>query len=209
MERMLSVQRELIRRGKNRSVMLILDDCLYQKGVLKSAAMRDLFFNGRHLNCTMICSCQYLMDISPELRTNIDYLCVQREPILTNRQKMHKHYFGQFAKFEEFEKVFHTVTQNFGSIILDGTIPSTKAVDSIFWYRANLNPEPFKLCKPVYWGMSRKCEKSDEEVRRTQSMQFEVEAAAAEAGAHAVTGGSGKITVVQTEDEHGQVVSSG
>lgn len=205
LERMLALQRELIRRGKKRSVLLILDDCMYQKGVLKSTAMRDLFFNGRHLNCSLIVAAQYLMEITPELRTNIDYLCVMREPILTNRQKMHKYYFGQFAKYDDFEKVMQTCTQNYGSLILDGTTASTQASDSIFWYRANLEPKPFQLCLPIYWKLSQKCARSEEDVRRAQSVQFEIESAERST---VPVGGHGRVTVVQTEDENGKVVSS-
>lgn len=206
LERLLCLQRELIRRGKHRSVMIILDDCLYQKNVLKSTAMRDLFFNGRHLNVGLIAAAQYMMDLSCELRTNVDYLCTMRENTLTNRQKLHKHFFGQFGRFEEFDKVMSACTQNFSSLILDGTIASTVASDSVFWYRANLHPEPFRLCKPVYWGLSKKCGRSEEELLREQAAQFELETAAA--AGQQEKGGAARVTVVQTEDENGKVISS-
>lgn len=201
LERLLSLQRELIRRGKKRSVLLILDDCLYQKNVLKSTAMRDLFFNGRHLNVGLICACQYLMDISPELRTNIDYLCTMRESTISNRQKLHKFFFGQFARFDEFDKVMSACTQNYSSLIMDSTIASTKSSDCIFWYRASLNIPSFRLGKPSIWKLSTKFEKSEDEVRRQQSLQFQIETATAD-----VTSSAPKVTVVQTEDENGEIV---
>ena len=200
LERLLSLQRELIRRGKARSVLLILDDCLYQKGVLKSTSMRDLFFNGRHLNVGLICACQYLMDIAPELRTNIDYLFSMRESTISNRQKLHKYFFGQFAKFDEFDRVMAACTQSYSALVMDATIASTKSSECIFWYRAVLDLPSFQLARPVIWTLARQYLKSEEEVRRAQSLQFQMETASASAVADS------KITVVQTEDEHGEVI---
>lgn len=200
LERLLSLQRELIRRGKKRSVLLVLDDCLYQKGVLKSQAMRDLFFNGRHLNVGLICACQYLMDIAPELRTNIDYLFSMRENTICNRQKLHKYFFGQFARFDEFDSVMSACTQNYSALVMDSTISSTKREDCIFWYRACTSSPDFKLGKSVIWKLAEKNMKSDEEMRRAQKIQFEMETAS--------EGQKGRVQVVHTEDENGEIVPS-
>ena len=202
LERLLSLQRELIRRGKKRSVLLILDDCLYQKGVLKSTAMRDLFFNGRHLNVGLICACQYLMDISPELRTNIDYLCSMRESTISNRQKLHKFFFGQFAKFDEFDRVMAACTQNYSSLIMDATVASTKPEDCIFWYRASLSVPPFKMGRPEIWKLADKFMKSEEDIRKAQKLKFQLETAVRN-----VSSSSDAVQVVQTEDEHGEIVT--
>jgi len=193
LERLLALQRETIRRGKHRSALLILDDCLYQKGVLKSTAMRDLFFNGRHLNVGLVCACQYLMDISPELRTNIDYLCTMRESTITNRQKMHKHFFGQFSKFDQFDKVMSACTQNYSSLVMDATIASTKSTDCVFHYRANTDLPQFKLGRSVFWKLSDTCCKSEYEVREAQKLKFQMHTAACEesdnsTGAHPANG---------------------
>ena len=199
LERLLSLQRELIRRGKKRSVLLILDDCLYQKGILRSTSMRDLFFNGRHLNVALICACQYLMDITPELRTNIDYLFSMRESTISNRQKMHKFFFGQFSKFDEFDRVMAACTQNYSALVMDATISTTKSSECIFWYRAQLDVPSFQLGRSVIWRMSERFVKSEAEVRRAQLMQFQMETAMQSKPAPSAI-------VVQTEDENGEIV---
>lgn len=204
LERVMSLQRELVNRGKKRSILIILDDCLYQKGVLKSTAMRSLFFNGRHLNVGLICAAQYMMDVGPELRTNIDYLFTMRENTINNRKKLHTYFFGQFGRFEEFDKVMTACTQNYSALCMDATVSSTHACDTIFWYRANTHVPEFKLVSPVYWSLSRTCGRSNEEVRSAQIRQFEIETAQSKN----TTAGTGKITVVQTEDEHGNIISS-
>lgn len=216
LERTVSLQRELVSRGKKRTVLILLDDCLYQKGVLKSTAMRHIFFNGRHDHIALVCAAQYMMDVDPSMRTNIDYLFVLRENILTNRQKLFKHYFGQFARFDDFDKVMSACTQAFKALVLDNTRASTAdPTDCVMWYKAAVDVPPFRLCRPVYWAWARKYGVSDGAVRAAQRRQFEIETAAAEATAHAAAAGApapargrGTIAVVQTEDEHGQVESS-
>jgi hypothetical protein len=207
LERLLSLQRELLRRGKQRSVLLLMDDCMYQKGVLKSQAMRDVFFNGRHLGISLVVTAQYLMDISPELRSNIDYLFALRENTMTNRQKMHKHFFGLFSSFATFESVMSATTQNYSALVLDATVPSTHATDCVFWYRARTVVPPFKLGRDVYWRLARQCGKTEAAMREAQRLQFEIEAAALDAPP--LPSGSKGAVVVQTEDEHGKVIVAG
>ena len=38
---------------KQRSLFIIMDDCMYDKKILKGVGIRDLFMNGRHLSVTL------------------------------------------------------------------------------------------------------------------------------------------------------------
>ena len=205
LERAVQTQRELISKGKRRTLLILLDDIMYQKGVLKSTTMRYLFFNGRHEQISLVCCAQYLMDIDVSLRTNIDYVVSMRENILVNRQKLHKFFFGQFNKFDEFDKVFSACTSDYKALVLDGTVSSTEPTDSVRWYKASLDIPSFKLCRPIYWELAKRFALSEEDIRRAQHRQFEIEKAAVEAKQQ---GKKGAVMVVQTEDEHGNVVSS-
>tara|TARA_B110001450_G_C17599500_1_gene472346 strand:+ start:45 stop:923 length:879 start_codon:yes stop_codon:yes gene_type:complete len=176
LERTVTLQRELVNRGKKRTVLILLDDCMYQKGVLKSNAMRSIFFNGRHDHISLMCAAQYMMEVDVSLRTNIDYLFTMRENILTNRQKLFKYYFGQFAKFDEFDKVMTACTQDYRSLVLDGTVSTTTcATDCVMWYRASYNIPSFRLCKPIYWSWSEKYCLTQDAIRRAQRRQYEIE----------------------------------
>lgn len=206
-EQTISVQKELIARNKVRRVLIILDDCLYKKGILESTAMRTIAYNGRHLHIGLICAAQYLVDVKPEFRTNIDYCFALKESTINNRIKLHKMLFGQFHKFDEFDRVMKACTENFSALVTDATQPSTETTSTIFWYKASPDLPDYKLCRSVYWRLSDKCGITEDERRRQQLKQFEAETAAAEAAATKQTS-VGKIFVVQTEDENGQVVSS-
>ena len=74
-DRLVSLQRELVNRGKKRTVMLVLDDCMYAKGVLRSKSMRSIFFNGRHDHITLICAAQYCLDVEPALSWDAGSVC--------------------------------------------------------------------------------------------------------------------------------------
>ena len=221
LERTVSLQKELVSRGKKRTVLILLDDCLYQKGVLKSTAMRHIFFNGRHDHISLMCAAQYMMEVDVSLRTNIDYIFTMRENILVNRQKLYKYYFGQFAKFDDFDKVMTACTQDYRALVLDGTqANNANPTECVMWYRAHIDVPPFKLCRSIYWAWSKKYGLSVEKMRAAQQRTFEIEAATAEAlaggTAASATGAAppraksagGGITLVQTEDEHGVVQSS-
>jgi hypothetical protein len=60
----------------------ILDDCLYDNSWAKDKLMRLLFMNGRHWKVMLIITMQYPLGIPPNLRTNIDYVFILREPYL-------------------------------------------------------------------------------------------------------------------------------
>ena len=198
LEQMIALQREMVRKQINRSFLLILDDCLYEKSVLKSTAMRELFLNGRHLHISMIICAQYVMDLSPDLRTNVDYIFAMRENIIANRAKLHKFFYGMFEKYEDFAKTMDATTSNFGSMVLDNTSKSNEIEDCVYWYRANVDIPPFKLGKGIFWKLDKTCKRKEElstddkleEISQMGSFQEK---------------NSKRITIVQTTDEHGTV----
>lgn len=211
LESAVSLQRELVSRGKVRRLLILLDDCLYQKNVLSSTCMRHIFFNGRHDHISLLCAAQYMMQVAPEFRSNIDMVFALRDNVMNNRQKMHKNFFGQFAKFDEFDKVMSACTTDYKCLVLDGGIASANYLESVMWYKANTDIPSFRLCRDVYWRLSEKYGKSATDVRREQAKQFEIETAAATAlRQDAAAGGASSrkgatSIVVQTEDESGQI----
>lgn len=201
LDRTVSLQRELVNRGKKRTVLIILDDCLYQKGVLKSTSMRSIFFNGRHDHIGLICAAQYMMDVDVSLRTNIDYIFTMRESILTNRQKLYKYYFGLYRRFEEFDRVMAACTVDYKALVLDGTVATTDPTDAVMWYKASSDVPDFKLCRPVYWKLSKKFGLTQEDIRKRQEKQFEACTASMSASITATA----MHQVIQTEDENGNL----
>ena len=150
----MSICKRLVQRGTPRSTFLILDDCAYDKGCLKSQNMRELAFNGRHQKSTVFLTSQYLMNMPCDIRANVDYVICLREPIKANQKKLYEYFFGEFASQKEFTRVLSECTKNYGALVLDKTNATGSLVDSISYYRASPQLPPFRLGRPVFFRLS-------------------------------------------------------
>lgn len=151
------------KKRKQEHVLLILDDMMYDKSVLKSPVMRDIFMNGRHLKITVIIAMQYCMDMSPDLRSQVDYVMVMRDNIMSNRMKLYKFFFGVFPTFGEFASTMDACTENHECLLIDNTQKSNQITDIIFWYRADTNLPPFRLSSKKYWLLHALHERPEED----------------------------------------------
>jgi hypothetical protein len=141
---------------------VILDDCLYDATWAKDKMMRLLFMNGRHWKIMLIITMQYPLGIPPNLRTNIDYVFILREPYITNRKRIWENYAGMFPTFESFCQVMDQCTENYECLVINNNAKSNKLHDQIFWYKA----EPrgaFKLGSKEFWEISKDLVSDDED----------------------------------------------
>jgi hypothetical protein len=174
-EKVVARQRALIKQGeRNSPVFIILDDCMYDKKFLREKIMRQIFYNGRHWNVFFMLTMQYCMDLSPDLRSNIDYIFVFRENILQNREKIYKNFFGIFPTFEMFNQVMDACTENYECIVLDNTIKSNKIEDVVFWYKARLfDPKQgsFRVGHPKFWNAHKRLYDPKHDDRELEDIQ--------------------------------------
>ena len=147
---LLEEQRKTIKKGGNRRVFLLLDDCMYDKKIMKGTNIRNLFMNGRHRKIFFINCQQYVMDMPPDLRSQVDFVFALREPILSNKEKLWKFFFGMFPNFHDFHAVMDSCTQNYECLVLNTKQHSNKIEDCVSWYKAEYNVPPFQLCRPSY-----------------------------------------------------------
>ena len=148
-------QKKLCKQGTpNNGVFVIIDDLMYDKKMMKDPIMRALFMNGRHWNMFTIITMQYCMDMSPDLRTNVDYVFALREPIIQNRERLYKSYFGIFPTFDMFNQVMDQCTENFECLVLDNTSRSNKLQDCVYFYKARDVPD-FKMGSKEFWQVHR------------------------------------------------------
>jgi len=143
---------------------VILDDCLYDGSWTKDKMMRLLFMNGRHWKVMLIITMQYPLGIPPDLRTNIDYVFILREPYINNRKRIWENYAGMFPTFESFTQVMDQCTENFECLVIDNNSKSNKIQEQIFWYKAQ-NHEDFKLGSKEYWELSKDIDSDDDDTQ--------------------------------------------
>jgi hypothetical protein len=140
----------------------ILDDCLYDAGWTKDKLMRLLFMNGRHWKIMLIITMQYPLGIPPNLRTNIDYVFILREPYINNRKRIYENYAGMFPTFEAFSQVMDQCTENYECLVINNNSKSNKLTDQIFWYKAEAHPT-FKLGSKEFWELSKNMPDNDDD----------------------------------------------
>ena len=141
---------------------VILDDCLYDQGWTRDKMMRLLFMNGRHWKVMLIITMQYPLGIPPNLRTNIDYVFILREPYLTNRKRIWENYASMFPTLESFSAVMDQCTENYECLVINNNSKSNKLNEQIFWYKAENHPK-FKLGSKEFWEISKNMGSDDED----------------------------------------------
>ena len=141
---------------------VILDDCLYDATWTRDKMMRLLFMNGRHWKVMLVITMQYPLGIPPNLRTNIDYVFILREPYIANRKRIYDNYAGMFPTFESFCQVMDQCTENYECLVINNNSKSNKLHDQVFWYKADSHGE-FRLGSKEFWELSKNLKDDDEE----------------------------------------------
>lgn len=141
---------------------VILDDCLYDNTWSRDKLMRLLFMNGRHWKIMLVITMQYPLGVPPNLRTNIDYTFILREPYLTNRKRIYENFAGMFTTFESFCQVMDQCTENYECLVISNNAKSNRLEDQIFWYKATSHGE-FRLGAKEFWEMSKGLGSDDED----------------------------------------------
>ena len=158
---------EDLKRGMKSKVdprsFMILDDCMYDDSWTRDENIRYLFMNGRWLKAFFLITMQYPLGIQPALRTNVDFVFILREPYINNRKRIYENYASAFPSFEFFCQIMDQCTQNFEVLVIDNTTLSSKLEDTIFWYRAAIQPD-FRIGAPEFWNHSAQFYKSKEDI---------------------------------------------
>jgi hypothetical protein len=141
---------------------VILDDCLYDNTWARDKLMRLLFMNGRHWKIMLVITMQFPLGVPPNLRTNIDYVFILREPYISNRKRIYENYAGMFPTFESFCQVMDQCTENYECLVINNNAKTNKLDEQIFWYKA-ANHGNFKLGAKEFWEMSKDLASDDEE----------------------------------------------
>ena len=156
LERIMEHQRDQLKKKKVKNLLLILDDCAFDKNFFNTKAFRQLAFNGRHLRITVILTLQYAVSIPPSIRVQVDLVLQLNERLLNNRKTLFETFFS-IVSFEEFCRILDRSTTGFDCLVLYNRSRSNNLDDSFFWYAAN--PEDSnnaKLMKKSYWTMTEK-----------------------------------------------------
>lgn len=147
--KLIECQRAKSRLPVPQKAFLVLDDCMFDKKVMREKCIRQLFMNGRHWGIFLISTCQYVADAGPEIRSNCDYVFVMKENIMSNRERLYRMYFGIFPTFQAFNAAMDACTEDYGCLVLDNTCQSNDLDKNVFWYKAKIRD--FRMGAPQLW----------------------------------------------------------
>ena len=145
-EKILARQIMIIKKAKekkeigqyvNTKAFIIMDDCLGQKkSWANDRPVQELLFNGRHYRIMYILTMQYPLGISPDLRSNFDYIFLLAEDTISNLKRIFDHYAGIFPDFGSFRQVFSQLTDDFGSMVIINRGARKSFLEKVKWYKA-------------------------------------------------------------------------
>lgn len=148
-------QRKLNKERKERGLpkkyaFVLIDDCGYDADFTKDPLLRLIFMNGRHFGIFFIFTLQYCMEMKPAIRSQIDYVFILRENILSNQHRLHKEFCGIIEDFSLFRKILEKTTDQRKCLVVKNNCVSNKIQDVLFWYKAELRPK-FRVGSNEYW----------------------------------------------------------
>ena len=131
---------------------LIMDDCLYaKKSWINEESTAFLFMNGRHIDLATFITMQYPLGITPNFRTNVDFVFILRENNARNRHIIYENYAGMFPTYDMFSQFMDACTEDFNCLVICTNVQSNKLDDQVFWYKATEDP-PFRMCDDSLWA---------------------------------------------------------
>ncbi|MDD4938251.1 MAG: ATPase/DNA packaging protein [Candidatus Shapirobacteria bacterium] len=128
---------------------IILDDLQHDAQTWKKdKTIKSIFFNGRHFNYLFILTLQYLMGITPELRSNLDYVFLFHESSIKNRRKIFEDYCSVIPSFEYFCNIMDVCTSDHKCLVIKTNGEGFE--NSVFWYKAK-ERKNFKIGGSTVW----------------------------------------------------------
>jgi hypothetical protein len=150
-------EKNKIKKRIDTRCILLMDDVLAQKkGWNKDQKLLEIMQNGRHYKLTYVLAMQFSLGISPEMRSQFDYIFLLADDFPSNQKRIYDHYAGMFPNFDIFKQIFEQLTANFGCMVIVNTNRGKQDdnkdlgfLSKIYWFKAGDVPK-----SNVVWGCS-------------------------------------------------------
>nr|ADX41592.1 adenosine triphosphatase [Crimson snapper iridovirus]ADX41593.1 adenosine triphosphatase [Grouper iridovirus]ADX41597.1 adenosine triphosphatase [Giant seaperch iridovirus]ADX41599.1 adenosine triphosphatase [Largemouth bass virus]ADX41596.1 adenosine triphosphatase [Grouper iridovirus] len=137
--------------SKKSWLLVIIDDCMDNAKMFNSKEVIALFKNGRHWNVFVVIANQYVMDLTPNLRSSVDGVFLFRENNTTYKDKMYLNFASVIPTKKTFYHVMEAVTQDYRCMYIDNTKAYENWQDSVYWYKAPFKTEVVPFGCKSYW----------------------------------------------------------
>ena len=137
-EYVLAMQTDRMSRGIIKNVTVVLDDCLSLKGSwMRDIAIQEMLYNGKHYHITYILTMQFPLGITPELRSNFDYVILLNDGYISNLKRMYDHYAGMFPTFSSFKQTFSQLTSDYNAMTICNRGARSSLFDKISYFHSD------------------------------------------------------------------------
>lgn len=136
---------------QNPWAVLLLDDVMEDPKIFNQPLWNNIMKTGRHYSMWLIIASQYMLDLSPQLRSNIDGVFILREPSLRNRKILYENFASVIPDFTLFNKLMDELTADYGAMYIHNRSMSNDWRDCVYWYRAEPVPSNFKFGCKDFW----------------------------------------------------------
>jgi hypothetical protein len=116
---------------------IIMDDVLGEKKKWNNDELvHELLFDGRHYKVTYILALQYPLGMSPDLRSNFDYIFLLATDNVGNMKRMYENYAGMIPNFDSFRQIYKQLTSNHGCMVIANRGAEDSFFSKIYHYTA-------------------------------------------------------------------------
>lgn len=130
---------------------LVAEDVMGSGELKKCKHARRVFTNGRQWRIFAILALQYVTDLPPKFRGQVDYVFAYRALSSDDREKLYQYFFsGAFDSYGDFLQTLKACTSDYHCLVLDATKPTNKLEDQVFWWKAPEAPD-FKTGSREFW----------------------------------------------------------
>ena len=136
LEKIISNQVILINNNEKniKNTLIIFDDVWF----INSKKINDIIKNMRHYKIKFICSIQFPIKFSPEIRCSFDYVCCFKDAVLSNLKRMYEHYFG-LIPFKTFQEIMYMLNSYNCLIVSQCNYTSSDITKKLFRYKPEYN----------------------------------------------------------------------
>lgn len=132
--------------------LLLLDDVMENPKLFNTPLWSGILKQGRHYSLWLIIASQYMLELNPALRSNIDGVFILREPSLRSRRILYENYCSIVPSFSLFCTLMDTITQDYTALYIHNRSMSNDWKDCVFWYKAKTNiPPDWKFGSKDFW----------------------------------------------------------
>jgi Poxvirus A32 protein len=131
-------------------LLIVLDDAAFNRKVMQSNVLKEVYLNGRHYDVTLIVTLQYLIDLNVSMRSNVDVYLFLKELNKNNRERIYKEACGFLPNLKVFEQLFNDATSDYEAFVVNSRCTSSNPEDIVHHYKADATLN-YKFGPPCLW----------------------------------------------------------